>query len=105
MHGSIPLAIIVAFSSKGICLYLARILLIKTGQEISGELQTKVAKYILNTDIATIEKKHSGKFISNINFDAGQVNSLCSTGILKCNERLYDTNCFSWCNALPKLEA
>ena len=78
----IPLAIILAFSSKGICLYLARILLIKTGQEISGELQTKVAKYILNTDIATIEKKHSGKFISNINFDAGQVNSLCSTGIL-----------------------
>ena len=79
---TIPLAIIIAFSSKGICLYLARILLIKTGQEISGELQTKVAKYILNTDIATIEKKHSGKFISNINFDAGQVNSLCSTGIL-----------------------
>ena len=78
----IPLAIIIAFSSKGICLYIARILLIKTGQEISGELQTKVAKYILNTDIATIEKKHSGKFISNINFDAGQVNSLCSTGIL-----------------------
>ncbi len=78
----IPLAIIIAFSSKGICLYLARILLIKTGQEISGELQTKVAKYILNTDVATIEKKHSGKFISNINFDAGQVNSLCSTGIL-----------------------
>tara|TARA_B100001057_G_scaffold23842_1_gene22082 strand:+ start:1508 stop:3250 length:1743 start_codon:yes stop_codon:yes gene_type:complete len=78
----IPLAIIVAFSSKGICLYLTRILLIKTGQEISGELQTKVAKYILNTDISTIEKKHSGKFISNITFDAGQVNSLCSTGIL-----------------------
>ncbi len=78
----IPLAIIIAFSSKGICLYVARILLIKTGQEIAGELQTKVAKYILNTDIATIEKKHSGKFISNISFDASQVNSLCSTGIL-----------------------
>ena len=79
---SIPMAIIVAFSSKGICLYIARILLIRTGQEISGELQSKVARYILNTDIASIEKKHSGKFISNINFDAGQVNSLCSTGIL-----------------------
>ncbi len=78
----IPLAIIIAFSSKGICLYIARILLIKTGQEISGELQTKIARYILNTDISTIEKKHSGKFIANINFDAGQVNSLCSTGIL-----------------------
>ena len=78
----IPLAIVIAFSSKGICLYFARILLIKTGQEVSGELQTKVARYILSTDIATIEKKHSGKFISNISFDASQVNSLCSTGIL-----------------------
>ncbi len=78
----IPLAIIIAFSSKGICLYIARLLLIKTGQQISGELQNKVAHYILNTDIASIEKKHSGKYISNIEFDAGQVNSLVSTGIL-----------------------
>ncbi len=79
---TIPLAIIIAFSAKGICLYIARIQLIKTGQEISGELQNKVAYYILNTDIASIEKKHSGKFISNISFDAGQVNSLVSTGVL-----------------------
>ena len=79
---TIPLAIIVAFSAKGICLYFARIQLIKTGQEISGELQNKVAYYILNTDVDTIEKKHSGKFISNISFDAGQVNSLVSTGVL-----------------------
>ena len=57
----IPICIIIAFSSKGICLYFARVLLIKTGQEISGELQAKVAKYILNTDIATIEKKHSSE--------------------------------------------
>ncbi len=78
----IPLAIIISFSAKGICLYLARLQLIITGQKISGELQHKVAHYILNTDIATIEKKHSGKFISNIQFDAGQVNSLVSTGIL-----------------------
>ena len=78
----IPLAIIIAFSSKGICLYTARLLLIKTGQQISGELQNKVARYILTTDIASIEKKHSGKYISNIEFDAGQVNSLVSTGIL-----------------------
>ena len=45
-----------------------------TGQRISGELQNKVADYILKTDISSIEQKHSGKFISNINFDAGQVN-------------------------------
>ncbi len=78
----IPLAIIISFSAKGICLYLARLQLIMTGQKISGELQHKVAHYILNTDIASIEKKHSGKFISNIQYDAGQVNSLVSTGVL-----------------------
>ena len=78
----IPLAIIISFSAKGICLYLARMQLIITGQKISGELQNKVAHYILNTDVATLEKKHSGKFISNIQFDAGQVNSLVSTGVL-----------------------
>ncbi len=78
----IPLSIIIAFSAKGISLYLARIQLIRTGQEISGELQNKVAHFILNTDISLIERKHSGKFISNINFDAGQVNSLVSTGVL-----------------------
>lgn len=78
----IPLAIIFAFSAKGICLYLARLQLIKTGQEITGELQHKVAHYILNTDVASIDRRHSGKFISNINFDAGQVNSMVSTGAL-----------------------
>ena len=78
----IPLAIIFAFSAKGICLYLARLQLIKTGQEITGELQYKVAHYILNTDVASIDRRHSGKFISNINFDAGQVNSMVSTGAL-----------------------
>ena len=42
----------------------------------------KVAHYILNTDVASIDRRHSGKFISNINFDAGQVNSMVSTGAL-----------------------
>ena len=55
----IPLAIIFAFSAKGICLYLARLQLLKTGQEITGELQHKVAHYILNTDVASIDRRHS----------------------------------------------
>ena len=32
--------------------------------------------------MASIDRRHSGKFISNIQFDAGQVNSLVSTGVL-----------------------
>ena len=40
----IPLGIILAFSSKGISLYLARINIIKVGFRISGELQKKNCK-------------------------------------------------------------
>ena len=38
---SIPLLIVVAFSSKGISLYFARINIIRVGQEVAGELQKK----------------------------------------------------------------
>ena len=40
---SIPLLIVVAFSSKGFSLYFARINIIRVGQEVAGALQKKVA--------------------------------------------------------------
>ena len=40
---TIPILIIVAFSSKGLSLYLARINIIRVGEEVAGELQKKVA--------------------------------------------------------------
>ena len=43
----IPLAIIVAFASKGFSLYFARLNILKVGNIISGELQKKLAKSIL----------------------------------------------------------
>ena len=78
----IPLGIIIAFSAKGISLYFARINIIKVGAKISGELQKKVAQNILYTDIQTLDSRHSGKYISNIMFDAGMVQNLVSTGVL-----------------------
>ena len=39
----IPILIIIAFSSKGICLYIARINILRVGFEIAGELQKKIA--------------------------------------------------------------
>ena len=78
----IPLGIIIAFSSKGISLYFARVNIIKVGAKISGELQKKVAQNILYTDIQTLDSRHSGKYISNIMFDAGMVQNLVSTGVL-----------------------
>jgi subfamily B ATP-binding cassette protein MsbA len=78
----IPILIIIAFSAKGISLYFARVNIIKVGQRISGQLQKQIASNILVSDLETLENKHSGKYISNIMFDAGQVQNLVSTGVL-----------------------
>ena len=48
----IPLAIIVAFASKGLSLYFARLNILKVGNIIAGELQKKLAKSILYSDIS-----------------------------------------------------
>ena len=40
--------LIIAFSSKGLSLYFARINIIRVGQEVAGELQKKIATNILN---------------------------------------------------------
>ena len=78
----IPIAIIVTFSAKGLSLYFARLNIQIVGQVIAGELQKKVAKSILYSDIKTLDSRHSGKYISNIMFDAGQVQHLVSIGVL-----------------------
>ena len=78
----IPILIVLAFSSKGISLYLARINIIKVGQEIAGELQKKISDSIIYSDIQTLDNRHSGKYISNIMFDCGQVQNLVSTAVL-----------------------
>ena len=78
----IPLLIIIAFSSKGLSLYFARLNIIRVGQEVAGEIQKKVAANILLSDIQTLDNRHSGKYISNILFDANQVQNLVSNGVL-----------------------
>ena len=78
----IPLVIIFAFAAKGLSLYFARINIIKVGEEVSGELQKKVAYNILHSDIQTLEGRHSGKYISNVMFDAIRIQNLVSNGVL-----------------------
>ena len=79
---SIPILIVVAFSSKGLSLYLARINIIRVGEEVAGALQKKVAQNILTSDIQTLDNRHSGKYISNVMFDTHHVQNLVSTGVL-----------------------
>ena len=78
----IPILIVVAFSSKGLSLYFARINIITVSEEVAGQLQKKIANSILFTDIQTLEDRHSGKYISNIMFDTHHVQNFVSTGVL-----------------------
>ena len=78
----IPLAIVFAFAFKGITLYTARVVLIKIGNDIVLTLQKQIASSILKSDLQTLESKHSGKYISHIMYDVGQVNTLVSNGVL-----------------------
>ena len=78
----IPIAIVFAFAGKGLFLYLARVVLIKVGNNIVTTIQKQLASTILKSDIHTLESKHSGQYISHIMFDVGQVNTLVSNGVL-----------------------
>jgi subfamily B ATP-binding cassette protein MsbA len=78
----IPLAIIVAFTGKGASLYFARVIMIKIAAQIGGKVQQQIAQNILTTDIQTLDNRHSGKYISNFMFDAGQLTQLVSTAVL-----------------------
>ena len=78
----IPLVIIITFAAKGLSLYFARLNINVVGQRISGEMIKKIATSIIFSDIETLDNRHSGKYISNINYDAGQISHLVSTGVL-----------------------
>ena len=78
----IPLLIVLAFSGKGISLYLARLIIVRVGEEISGKIKKQIADNIIKTDIQTLDNRHSGKYVSNVMFDATQVQNLVSTGVL-----------------------
>ena len=78
----IPFLIIIAFSVKGISLYLAKATMISVGEEIKKKLQFDMVKSLIKTDTDIIDKKHTGKFISNITYDVGQITNLLSQAIL-----------------------
>ena len=78
----IPLAIIVAFSSKGISLYFAKLIMINVSEEVKKILKTDMLKSLIKSDTEIIESKHSGKYISNLNFDVDQITRMLSEAYL-----------------------
>ena len=78
----IPLLIIIAFTIKGFALYFAKAIMIKVAEEIKKILQSQMVKSLINADTQLIDKKHSGKFISNLTFDVNHITNMLSTAIL-----------------------
>ena len=78
----IPFLIIAAFTTKGFSLYFAKALMISVGEEIKKKLQVNMIKSLIKTDTQIIDKKHTGKFISNLTYDVNQITSLLSNAIL-----------------------
>ena len=78
----IPVLIIIAFGTKGVSLYLAKATMISVGEEIKKKLQFDMVKSLIITDTQAIDKKHSGKFISNLTYDVNHITHLLSNAIL-----------------------
>ena len=78
----IPIAIILAFSTKGISLYYAKLLMINVSEEVKKILQTDMLKSFIKADTEIIESKHSGKYISNLNFDVNQITKMLAEAFL-----------------------
>ena len=78
----IPIAIIVAFATKGISLYLAKLLMISVAEEVKKLIQIDMLKSFIRADTEIIENKHSGNYISNLNFDVFQITRMLSEAFL-----------------------
>ena len=78
----IPLLIIIAFSIKGLSLYVAKVLMITVSENVKRDVQVDMLNNLIDADTKLIDNKHSGKFISNLTNDVGHLTKLVSTGIL-----------------------
>ena len=78
----IPFLIIIAFTTKGVSLYLAKVIMINVGEDIKKKLQFDMLNTLISADTQSIDEKHTGKFISNLTYDVMHITNLLSNGIL-----------------------
>ena len=78
----IPFFIIIAFATKGSSVYMAKILMIKVAEEVKKKLQIDMLSSFIKADTEYIENKHTGKYISNLNYDVTHITGLLSNSLL-----------------------
>ena len=78
----IPVAIILAFSTKGISLYLAKVTMIHVAEDVKKNIQLDMMSSLINADTKVIDSQHTGKIVSHINHDAGVIINLLGVVLL-----------------------
>jgi subfamily B ATP-binding cassette protein MsbA len=78
----IPIAIIIAFSTKGFSLYVAKVTMINVAENVKKNIQLDMMASLINADTKVIDSKHTGKIISHVNHDTGVIVNLVSVVLL-----------------------
>ena len=78
----IPILIIVAFTVKGLSLYLAKVIMIGVSEEVRKDMQCDMLSNLISADTKLIDGKHTGKFISSLTNDVSHITNLISVAIL-----------------------
>ena len=79
---TIPIFIVIAFATKGFALYFAKATMIHVAEEIKKILQADMLSSLIKADTQLIDKKHTGKFISNLTFDVTHITNMLSNAVL-----------------------
>ena len=56
--------------------------MIGVSEEVRKDLQTDMFKSLIKADTKLIDRKHTGKFISNLTNDVSHITNLISTAVL-----------------------
>jgi ATP-binding cassette, subfamily B, bacterial MsbA len=78
----IPIAIILAFSTKGFSLYFAKVTMIDVAENVKKNIQLDMMASLINADTKVIDSKHTGKIVSHVNHDTGVIVNLVSVVLL-----------------------
>jgi len=78
----IPIAIILAFSTKGLSLYFAKSNMIHAAESVKKDIQIDMMASLINADTKVIDNKHTGGIVSNVTHDTGVIVNLVSVVLL-----------------------
>jgi subfamily B ATP-binding cassette protein MsbA len=78
----IPIAIILAFSTKGLSLYFAKANMIHAAESVKKDIQIDMMASLIKADTKVIDNKHTGSMVSNVTHDTGVIVNLVSVVLL-----------------------